>query len=86
MPSLDHFSRNNNGTYWSGIAGILAIHLAVLFAVAVAALAYLNWSSTSAVAEFMAADKPSVSEPGDLSQSSAPVRHVKNKTACPGKV
>jgi hypothetical protein len=86
MPSLDHFSRNTNGTYWSGIAGILAIHLAVLFAVAVAALAYLNWSSNAAMAEFMAAGKPAASEPSHLPQSSVPVQQVKNKTACPGKV
>jgi hypothetical protein len=82
MPSFHHASRDTNGTYWSGIAGILAIHLAVLFAVAVAALAYLNWSSNAALAEFIAKDKPSASEPGYLLQSSVPVQQVKSKTAC----
>ena len=82
MPSFHHASRNTNGTYWSGIAGILAIHLAVLFAVSVAALAYLNWSSNAALAEFIAKDKPSASEPGHLLQSSFPVQQVKSKTAC----
>jgi hypothetical protein len=82
MPSLDHSSRNSSGTYWSGIAGILAIHLAVLFAVSVAALAYLNWSSNAALAEFMAKDKPSASEPGQLAQPSVSVQQVKSKTAC----
>ena len=82
MPSLDHDSRNSNATYWSGIAGILAIHLAVLFAISVAALAYLNWSSNAALAEFIAKDKPSASEPVHLLQSSVPVQQVKNKTAC----
>jgi LPS O-antigen subunit length determinant protein (WzzB/FepE family) len=82
MPSLDHDSRNSNGTYWSGIAGILAIHLAVLFAVAVAALAYLNWSSNAALAEFMAKDKPSAFEPSHPLQTSVPVQQVKSKTAC----
>jgi hypothetical protein len=86
MPSLDHDSRNSNGTYWSEIAGILAIHLAVLFAVAVAALAYLNWSSNAALAEFVAAGKPSASEPSHPPQSPAPVQVVKSRTACPGKV
>jgi hypothetical protein len=86
MPSFDRASPDSNNTYWSGIAGILAIHLAVLFAVAVAALAYLNWSSNAAVAEFMAAGKPSASEPGDPPLLSVPVQQVKNKTACPGKV
>jgi hypothetical protein len=82
MPSFHHASRNTNGNYWSGIAGMLAMHLAVLFAVAVAALAYLNWSSNAALAEFMAKDKPSMSEPGHLPQSSVPVQQAKSKTAC----
>jgi hypothetical protein len=82
MPSFHHASRNTNGNYWSGIAGILAIHLAVLFAVSVAALAYLNWSSNAALADFIAKDKPSASEPSHLPQSSVPVQQVKNKTAC----
>ncbi|MEA2897941.1 MAG: hypothetical protein QOJ84_3556 [Bradyrhizobium sp.] len=82
MPSFHHASRNTNGNYWSGIAGILAIHLAVLFAVSVAALAYLNWSSNAALADFIAKDKPSTSEPSHLPQSSVPVQQVKNKTAC----
>jgi hypothetical protein len=81
MPSFHHASRDTS-TYWSGIAGILAIHLAVLFAVAIAALAYLNWSSSAALAEFIAKDKPSASEPSHLQQSSVPVQQVKNKTAC----
>jgi hypothetical protein len=82
MPSFHHASRDTDGAYWSGIAGTLAIHLAVLFAVAVAALAYLNWSSNAALAEFIAKDKPSASEPVHLLQSSVPVQQVKSKTAC----
>ena len=82
MPSFHHANRDTNGSYWTGIAGILAIHLAVLFAVSVAALAYLNWSSNAALADFMANDEPSASEPSHLLQSSVPVRHVKSKTAC----
>ena len=82
MPSFHHASRDTNGNYWSGIAGILALHLAVLFAVSVAALAYLNWSSSAALAEFIAKDKPSASEPSQFLQSSIPVQQVKNKTAC----
>jgi hypothetical protein len=82
MPSFDRASPNNNGNYWSGIAGILAIHLAVLFAVSVAALAYLNWSSNAALAEFIAKDKPPVFEPSRLPESSVPLQQVKSKTAC----
>jgi hypothetical protein len=82
MPSFHHASRNTNGNYWSGIAGILAIQLAVLFAVSVAALVYLNWSSNAALAEFKAMDKPSASDLSHPSQSSVPVQQVKSKTAC----
>jgi hypothetical protein len=82
MLSFHHASRNHNGNYWSGIAGMLAIQLAILFAVSVAALVYLNWSSNAALAEFMAIDKPSASEPSHPPQSSVPVQQVKSKTAC----
>jgi hypothetical protein len=82
MPSFDRASPDSNNTYWSGIAGILAIHLAVLFAVSVATLAYLSWSSNAALAEFMAKDQRSVSEPSRLPQSSVPFQQVKSKAAC----
>ena len=82
MPSFNHASRDTDGAYWSGIAGTLAMHLAVLFAVAVAALAYLNWSSNAALAEFIAKDKPPVLEARYLLQSAVPVQQVKTKTAC----
>jgi len=82
MLSFDQASQNDNVSYWSRTAGILAIQLVILFAVAVAALAYLNWSSNAALAEFMAADKPAASEPGHLPQASVPVQQVKSPTAC----
>jgi hypothetical protein len=82
MPSFHHASRNNNGNYWSGIAGILAIQLAVLFALSLTAIVYLNWSSNAALADFVAIDKPSASEPSHLPQSSVPVQQVKSRTAC----
>jgi hypothetical protein len=83
MPSFDRANLNNNGDYWSGIARILSIQLAVLFALSVAVIVYLNWSSKAALTEFMATGKPSVSEPGRLPQSSVPLQQVKNRTACP---
>ena len=83
MPSFYRASRNNNGNYWSGITGILSIQLAVLFALSVAAVVYLNWSSKAALTEFMATGKPSVSEPGRLPQSSVPLQQVKSRTVCP---
>jgi hypothetical protein len=82
VPSFDRANRNNNGNYWSGIPGILSIQLAVLFALSVAALVYLNWSSKAALTEFMATGKPSLSEPSHPPQP-APLQQVKNRTACP---
>jgi hypothetical protein len=82
MPSFDQASRNNNGSYWSGTAGILAIQFVVLFALSVAAIVYVNWSSDAALAEFMASGKPSATEPSHLQQP-VPLQQVKSRTACP---
>ena len=82
MPSFDQASRNNNGSYWSGIAGMLAIQLAVLFAVSVAAIVYVNWSSDAALAEFMASGKPSATEPSHFPEP-APLQQVKSRSVCP---
>jgi hypothetical protein len=62
VASLDRTNLNNIDSYWSGIRGILAIQLAVLFAVSIAAMAYFNWSSNAALTEFTAAGKPSASD------------------------
>jgi hypothetical protein len=83
MPSFDHANSSNNGNYWSGITRILSIQLAVLFALSLAALVYLNWSSKAALTEFMATGKPPVSEPSRLPQSSVPLQQVKSRTGCP---
>ena len=85
MPSFDQASRNSNGNHWSGIAGILTIQLAILFALSVAAIAYVNWSSDAAMAEFMAAGKPSALEPSQLPQA-VPLHQVKRRMACPRRV
>jgi hypothetical protein len=85
MPSFDQASRNNNGSYWSGTAGMVAIQLAVLFALSIAAIVYVNWSSDAALAEFMAAGKPSAMEPSQLPQA-VPLQQVKRRTACPRRV
>jgi hypothetical protein len=79
VPSLDRANRNND-SYWSGILGILTIQLAVLFAVFVAAIVYLNWSSNAALAEFIGAGRSSASD--NLQQSPPPVQHAKRRTAC----
>ena len=83
MPSFDRASQDNNRNYWSETAGILAIQLAVLFALAVAAIVYLDWSSNAAMAEFMAIGKPSASDLSRLPQRSTPLQQVKGRNACP---
>jgi hypothetical protein len=85
MPS-DHPAPARSTSYWSGIAGIVGIQLAVLLAVCVAALAYINWSSSAAMAEFMATGKAPASMSIDLPKLSAPVQHASGRAACPRKV
>jgi hypothetical protein len=85
MPSFDRASRNNTASHWSGVTGILSIQLAVLFALAVAAIIYLDWSSKAALTEFMATAKPSASQPGHLPQP-VPLQQVKSRTACARRV
>ncbi len=85
MPSFDRASPNSNGHYWSGITGVLSIQLAVLFALAVAAIVYLNWSSHAALTEFMATAKPPVSEPGHLAEP-VPLQQAKSRNSCPRRV
>jgi hypothetical protein len=82
VPSFDRANQDNDDNYWSGISGILSVQLAVLFALAVAALVYLNWSSNAALTEFMATGKPSVSEPSAPPQP-VPLQQVKSRMACP---
>jgi hypothetical protein len=86
MPSFHHASRSNNGNYWWGTAGILAIQLAVLFVLSVAAVVYLDWSSNAALAQFMAIGKPSASDLSRLPPSLVPVQQVKGRTVCPRRV
>jgi hypothetical protein len=85
MPSFNQASRSNNGSYWSRTTGILAIQLAVLFALSLAAMVYVNWSSNAALAEFLASAKPSAAEPNHLLQP-VPVQQVKSRTVCPRRV
>jgi hypothetical protein len=79
---LDQASQKDHGTRWPGIMAILAIQLAVLFALAGAAIVYLNWSSNAALAEFMATSKPLASEPSHAPQLLTPVQHAKDRTSC----
>jgi hypothetical protein len=57
-------------------AGIFLVEVIVLLALAVAMVAYVNWSSEVAWAEFLAASKVAVPMPA------LPLRAVKGKAAC----
>jgi hypothetical protein len=80
MPSLDGQSGQNRGINWSGIVATLLVQVLVLVALSVAAVYYVNWSSEAALAEFLGAVKPSVSD--HSRQFSRPVHPVKGRTPC----
>jgi hypothetical protein len=91
MPSPDRTApdkaaRENRGNDWPGIIGILAIQLAVLLAVAGAVIFYLDWSSNSALAEFMAATKSPASGSNHSWQPPTATQPVKGKTSCTRRV
>jgi flagellar basal body-associated protein FliL len=82
MPSLDNPSPTNRGSYWPGIVKTALAQVMVLLALAGAFIFYVNWSSEAARADFMAASKPSVTEPKSHPQSSVPVRTANGPKAC----
>jgi hypothetical protein len=63
-------------SFLPSLAGIFLVEVIVLVALAVAMVAYVNWSSEVAWAEFLAASKMAVPAPG------LPLREVKGKAAC----
>jgi len=78
MPSSEGQSGGSRGINWPGILATLLVQVLVLIALSVAAVTYVNWSSEAALAEFVGALKPSVS---DLSRRfSSPIRPVKGRT------
>jgi hypothetical protein len=82
MLSRDNPGQTSRGAYWLGVAKTALLQIVVLLALSGAFIFYLNWSSDAARADFMAASKPSVSEPKPHPQSSVPVRTAKGPKAC----
>ena len=80
MPSLDKQSGQNRRINWPGIVGTLLAQVLVLVALSVAAVYYVNWSSEAALAEFLGASKPSVSD--HSRQFSSPIKPFKGRTSC----
>jgi len=78
MPSSEGQSRGSRGINWPGILATLLVQVLVLIALSVAAVTYVNWSSEAALAEFVGALKPSVSD--HSRRFSSPIRPVKGRT------
>ena len=80
MPSLERQSGQSRGIHWRGIIATLLVQVLVLVILSVAAVYYVNWSSEAALAEFVGALKPSVSD--HSRQFSNPIQPVKGRTPC----
>jgi len=76
MPSPANNSAASRQNFWPGIARIFVAEILVLIALAGAIVAYLNWSSDVALAEFLAASKLSAAAPH------APLHAVKGHAPC----
>jgi hypothetical protein len=67
MPSTGHQIQeiqDNSGINWFAVLRILAIQVLMFLGIIGAIVCYLDWSSEAAWAEFSAANKPSLSDPG----------------------
>jgi hypothetical protein len=64
VSSPDHHSPDNRGIDWPAVVRTLVIQVAVLTALAVAFIGYVNWSSERAFSEFMSAtERPLLGSP-----------------------
>jgi hypothetical protein len=82
MSSLNSQHPISPRTQWRGIMVTLAIELVVLFALSVAVVRYLEWSSDVNQAEFVSPTKNSVSDTNHHS----PIQQVKGRPGCRPKV
>jgi hypothetical protein len=85
MPLFNSQQQNDRGTRWWGAAATGVVELLVLFALGIAVVRYLEWSSDVAQAEFMRATKSSVSDPNPSDEFSTPVQDPKGRTGCDRK-
>jgi hypothetical protein len=76
MPLIDSQSR------WRGITTTVVVELLILLALAFATVRYVEWSSDTAVAEFMSASKPMPSDRNHSGESSSPIQLRKGRTSC----
>jgi len=85
MPLFNSQQQNDRGTRWWGAVATGVVELLVLFALGIAVVRYLEWSSGVVQAEFMSATKSSVSDPNPSGEFSTPVQARKGRTACDRK-
>jgi hypothetical protein len=74
--------RNDRGSARLAIVRTALLQVVVMLAVAVAAIGYLNWSSSVAKADFMRASQLSPSESKAQLSSSTPMHAAKGPMAC----
>ena len=73
----------NSQIHWQGIGTTVAVVLLTVLALAFAIVGYVEWSSNTAVAEFMSATKSSASDPKHSNKPPAPIQSLKGRTGCP---
>ena len=79
MPSPVNDSPARSRSFWPAIVRTLLIEILVLLALSGAIVAYLNWSSETAWAEFLAASKQSAPAP------TTPMQTVRGQAQCARK-
>ena len=82
MPLRGTRNPDNRRTDWLGIARTLTLQVLALLALAGAFIVYLDWSSNTALEEFVGASEPSAANPGPHSQSAASAKAVKSHVPC----
>jgi hypothetical protein len=80
MPTLERQSERGRGINWRAIVATLLVQVLVLIALSVAAVAYVNWSSEAALAEFVGVFRPLTSD--QARRFSSPLQPVKGRTSC----
>jgi hypothetical protein len=84
MPSSDDQHPQTSSIKWLAVMRTLLFQVFVLLALAVAFAGYVEWSSETTWAEFIAASSPSARESGQPPQSS-PVQTAKDQKLCKQK-
>ena len=77
MPLFSHI-------HWRGLGATVAVELLTLLALVLAFAVYVEWSSDTAVAEFMRVTELSVpDDPSGSAESAAQIPSDKGRTGCP---